>query len=82
MQELYSGSLCNIAVSTGVAESIFSTRNPDPLGLSAVSVFKVSGLEKDYLVVDHNLLQDEINNTLLTKRGWVINGTYLRKGSC
>lgn len=75
--------LCNIAVSTGVAESKFSTCDPDPVGLNAVSVFKeVSGLDKDYLIVDHNLWQDEINNTLLTKRGWVINGTHLRKGSC
>jgi hypothetical protein len=40
MQEVYSGSQYNIAASTGVAKSMFSTRNPDPVALNAVSVFK------------------------------------------
>jgi hypothetical protein len=80
MQEVYSGSLCNVAASTDVAESMFSTCNPDPVRPNAVSVFKkVSGPDKDYSIVDHNLWQDEINSTLLTKRGWVTNGTYLRR---
>jgi hypothetical protein len=85
MQEVYSGSLCDIAASTGVAENMFSRSDPDPdpVGLNAVSVFKeISDLDKDYLIVGHNLWQDEFNNTLLTKRGWVISGAYLRKWSC
>jgi hypothetical protein len=70
MQEVYSGSLCNIAASTGVAENMFPRSDPDPVGLNAVSVFKeISDLGKDYLIVGHNLRQDEFNNTLLTKRG-------------
>jgi hypothetical protein len=55
---------------------MFSTCDPDLIWLNAVS-----GLDKDYLIVGHNLWQGEVNNTLLTRRGWVINGTHLRKGS-
>lgn len=73
MDRVYSNSYCNISPTNAPDShhSMFHTRDPNPIYPQTVNI-PVNGAATPYVLLHRALWENEVSNTRLNKRGWVL----------